>query len=272
MSDAPELDLAAYLDRIGYAGDLLPTLPVLEGLHLAHATHIPFENLDVLLGRPIALDVASLQAKLVEAGRGGYCFEQNSLFAAALAAVGFHVEPLAARVRNGTRVLPRTHMILLVRVGDGAWLADVGFGGEGPLLPLPLVPDREAPQFAWTYRLTEADGLWTLQLRRDAGWDPLYAFTLERQEPVDFEVANHYVSTHPESIFARTLTVQLSGPEGRRVLRNRELRLEHGGRRETLRLPDDEALLKLLSATFAIHFPPGTRFPFQEEGSGPAQP
>lgn len=267
---APEsgLDLGAYLERIGYAGELLPTVPVLRDLHLAHATHIPFENLDVLLGRPVRLDPASLQAKLVAGGRGGYCFEHNHLFAAALAAVGFRVEPLAARVRLGAaRVRPRTHMTLLVRVEGAAWLADVGFGGEGLLHPVPLVPGREASQFAWTYRVTEAAGLWVLQSKRGAEWHDLYAFTLEPQEPVDFEVANHYTSTHPESVFAHTLVVQLPGPAGRRVLRNRELRLERGDRSEVFPLPDDAALLKVLGASFGLHFPPGTRFPFREDGA-----
>src|SRR4051812_7385068 len=109
------LDVDAYLQRIDYAGERRPTLAVLDALHLAHATHIPFENLDVLLGKPPKLDLDSLQAKLVRGGRGGYCFEQNLLFAAALEAVGFRVTPLAARVRFGsTRVNSRTHMTLLV--------------------------------------------------------------------------------------------------------------------------------------------------------------
>src|SRR5690606_38423902 len=115
------------------------------------ATHIPFENLDVLAGRPIRLDLASLQAKLIGARRGGYCFEQNLLFAAVLAACGFAVTPLAARVRYRTnRVLPRTHMLLRVEVGARRFIADVGFGAEGLLLPVPLEEGRAMRHFAWT--------------------------------------------------------------------------------------------------------------------------
>ena len=114
---AGHLDLDAYLKRIGYAGARQPTLAVLEALHLAHATHIPFENLDVLLGRPIRLDLASLQAKLVAGGRGGYCFEQNLLIAAVLGQLGFEVKLIAARVRHrGDKDLPRTHMLVMVHV------------------------------------------------------------------------------------------------------------------------------------------------------------
>ena len=121
------VDLAAYLERIGYAAELRPDHATLAGLHLAHATHIPFENLDVLLGRPIRLDLPSLQAKLVAGGRGGYCFEQNLLFAAVLRQLGFAVTPLAARVRyRTTQLLPRTHMLLLVRADGADWIADVG--------------------------------------------------------------------------------------------------------------------------------------------------
>ena len=129
MTAAPTLartDLNNYLRRIGYAGGLTPTYDVLAALHQAHATHIPFENLDILLGRPIRLDLASLHAKLVVGRRGGYCFEQNLLFAAILQSIGFSVARLAARVRYRThRVLPRTHMLLLVSIDAEDWIADV---------------------------------------------------------------------------------------------------------------------------------------------------
>jgi N-hydroxyarylamine O-acetyltransferase len=144
------LDLDAYLQRIGYAGSHTPSRATLDALHLAHATHIPFENLDILLGRPIRLDLASLQAKLVAGRRGGYCFEQNRLFAAALEALGFAVTPLAARVRFGTTsILPRTHMTLQVEVDGSRVLADVGFGVFGLLLPVSLEQTGESRQFAW---------------------------------------------------------------------------------------------------------------------------
>src|SRR5262249_24611720 len=101
MDTGTALDLDAYLARVGYTGDRAPSLAVLDALHLAHATHVPFENLGILLGRPVLLDLESLQAKLVRGRRGGYCFEQNALLAAALEALGFAVTRLAARVRAG---------------------------------------------------------------------------------------------------------------------------------------------------------------------------
>ena len=256
------LDLDAYLRRIGHRGACESSLATLQALHLAHATHIPFENLDILLGRPIRIDLESLQAKLVTGGRGGYCFEQNTLFATVLRELGFDVTLRAARVRFGaTRILPRTHMVLKVRSEGADWLADVGFGAAGLLLPVRFGDEEEVRQFSWTYRLAEDAGQWLLRSLRDGVWTDLYAFTLEPQLAVDFEVANHYVSTHPQSRFVQTLTAQRVGPEERRTLVNRDLSVERasGTERSTLSDDDDE-LLALLADSFDLHFPAGTRF------------
>ncbi len=261
------LDLGAYLMRVGYSGVRQPTLAVLEALHLAHATHIPFENLDVLLGRPIRLDLASLQAKLVAGGRGGYCFEHNLLLAAVLARLGFDLKLVAAKVRHrGDRDLPRTHMLLLVDVEGENWVADVGFGGEGLLLPVPFATGRETRHHAWTYRIVEEkQGLWLLQSRREATWANLYCFTLEPQTLADCDMANHYTSTHPDSPFVRTLTAQLPTPAARHVLRNRELVTDRGGGNVARRtLKDDDELLDVLAGTFGLRFPAGTRFSYRD--------
>jgi N-hydroxyarylamine O-acetyltransferase len=254
-------DLEAYLCRIAYAGERTPTAAVLGKLHLAHATQIPFENLDIQLGRPIRLDLESLQAKLVRGRRGGYCFEQNTLFAAALEQVGFRVKRLAARVHFGaTRTLPRTHMLLCVEAEGRSWLADVGFGGEGLLKPLPLVAGQPVQQFARTYRLQEEGGLWVLQALHGGTWLDYYAFTLEPQLPVDYEPANWFTSTHPDSTFVRTLTAQRQTPEVRFVLRQREFTVVRGDQTQTRTLADDEELLRVLADPFGLAFPAGTRF------------
>jgi len=260
-------DLPAYLRRVGLTGAPPASSAGLGALHQAHVTHIPFENADVVLGRPVRLDPDSLQRKLVRECRGGYCFEQNLLFAAALEAIGLRVTKLAARVRyRATRLLPRTHMLLKVEADGGPWLADVGFGGGGLILPLPLAAGAESRQHSWTYRLTREAGTWVLQSRSPAGWADLYAFTEEPQEDVDYEVANYYVSTHPQSPFTRTLTAQLVTPEARYTLRNRDLTIERAGGTETRPVSDDE-LLTLLSGTFGLTLPPDTRFPDRPWGS-----
>lgn len=264
MPNSPPLDLPAYLARIAYAGPLTPNYAVLEALHLAHATHIPFENLDVLWRRPIKLDLASLQKKLVQDRRGGYCFEHNLLFAAVLEHLGFSVLRLAARVRYRTQtVLPRTHTLLLVEADGAPWLVDVGFGGEGLLLPVPL-SGEVSHQYAWRYRVIQASGTtgqWVLQSLRDGDWLDLYAFTLEPQELADYEMANHYTSTHPSSRFVQTLTAQLPGTETRYVLRGRELTVDRGDSIASHTLADDAEVLAVLADTFGLRLPPGTRIP-----------
>jgi len=239
----------------------MPTTAVLEKLHLAHASHIPFENLDILLGKPILLDLHSLQAKLVQAQRGGYCFEQNTLFAGVLQEIGFEVARLSARVRLGaTHLLPRTHMLLRVDADGFSWLADVGFGGEGLLLPLSLVEGTENRQYDSRYRLVRERDLWVLQSFHVGSWQDMYAFTLEPQFDVDFDLANYWTSTHPSSIFVKTLTVQLPTPETRHVLRGHKLSLIRGETVSVQEIGDDEVLLKVLREVFGLSFPQGTRF------------
>jgi N-hydroxyarylamine O-acetyltransferase len=255
------VEIDAYFRRIEYDGPREPTPEVFERLHLAHVGHIPFENLDILLGRPILLDLESLSKKLVANQRGGYCFEQNTLYAAVLEELGFQVQRLAARVRMGaTSVLPRTHMLLCVEIGVESWLADVGFGASGLLRPIRLVSGAVSRQFAWTYRLVEESGLWILQGLQNDAWQDMYAFTQEPQFPVDYEMANHYTSTHPTSRFVQTLTAQLSTPEARYTLRGREIIVEKGTEVRQQTIEDDEALLEVLALPFGLRFPAGTRF------------
>jgi N-hydroxyarylamine O-acetyltransferase len=257
MDDAAALDLGAYLDRIGHAGDCAPDCATLEAIHEAHATSIPFENLDVLLGRPIRLDLGSLQAKLVHGRRGGYCFEQNALLAAALREIGFRATPLAARVRyRATRVLPRLHMLLRVDLADESLLADVGFGGSGPLRPIPLIHGRVEDQYGWRYRLArDEDAPWVLQSWREGGWVDLYAFTMEPQVPADYEMASYYTSTHPDSVFRRGPIVQRATPETRHLIRGDEYIVDRG--KEVTRAPiaDAAALRRLLVEVFELSVP-----------------
>jgi N-hydroxyarylamine O-acetyltransferase len=258
MTTSSKLDLDAYFRRIEYAGGHEPTLRALMDLHLAHATQIPFENLDVMLRRPIRLDLPSIESKLVHNRRGGYCYEQNLLFAAVLERLGFSVTLLAARVRFGAqRILPRTHVALAVDVDGDRWLADLGFGSCGLLVPIPLIVG-EYQQFAWTYRLDREDELWVLRSPVGGVWQDLYVFTLEPQLAVDFEPTNHYVSTHPDSRFVQTLTVQRVAPDSRRVLRNTVLTTTTPAGDTCRTLRDSAELLTVLAQEFGLTFPPDT--------------
>ncbi len=257
MTAAESLDLDAYLRRIGHGGALDPTRATLDALHVAHLGAIPFENVDVYLGRPVRLDLDALEDKLVRSRRGGYCFEHNTLFAAVLRAIGFGVETLEARVRppGATAILPRTHMVLRVTADGRRWLTDVGFGGDGPLLPVPF-GGASARQPDGTYRIERGkDGVHVLQLARGSGWQDLYAFTTAPALPVDFEVANHYTSTHPRSRFVLTLTAQRSGVEQRLMLRDRTYTIRRGSKRVERAVAAGE-IPALLTGVFGLDLSP----------------
>jgi N-hydroxyarylamine O-acetyltransferase len=256
-----DLDLEAYLARIGYTGQLDPTVETLRALHRAHVGAIPFENLDIHLGRPILLDLDSLQRKMVRDRRGGYCFEQNTLFAAVLRAIGFELTTLAARVRFGSRTTgSRTHMVATVSAEGGSWLSDVGFGGDGLLEPVAFGDDRPVTQGAWTFRLDAEDELFVLRTIRSDRWTDLYAFDLQPQLPVDYEVANHFTSTWPGSPFVSQITAQLTCPAERLVLRGSTFTVERATGEEREDVGDPERLLEVLAVRFGLVFPAGTRF------------
>ncbi|UFQ18474.1 MULTISPECIES: arylamine N-acetyltransferase family protein [Streptomyces] len=215
-----ELDIEAYLARLGHTGGAKPDLDSLRALHRAHVAAIPFENLEMMLGRPVPLDLSALQDKMVRGRRGGYCYEQNLLFAAALERIGFSVTGLGARVRAGastTRAV--THMLLKVEVDGEEWHCDVGFGADGLLEPIPLRDGAEMHQGEWRFQLHREDtGVLVLRTWRSGGWFDLYAYTLEPRLPVDYVVMNHYTATHPKSSFIRRPVVQRAAPEVRRRL------------------------------------------------------
>lgn len=228
------IDLDAYCARIGYDGPREPTLAVLRDIHLRHPAAIPFENIDPLLGRPVPLELAALEAKLVGGRRGGYCFEQNTLFKAVLEALGFQVIVLAARVRwmapPDAPPNPRAHMVLQVALDDGPWIADVGFGGLLSAAPLRLKADIEQPTPAGPLRLRSDGMFFVLQAMVGEAWQDVYFFTLEPQVPIDIQVANWFTSTHPNSRFRNNLMMQRLLPSGRISLLNRRLVRRSDGR------------------------------------------
>lgn len=202
-------DLDAYLARIHFIGTPVANLNTLEQLHLLHTCAIPFENLDVLLERRIHLDDDSVFEKLVTAGRGGYCFEQNGLLRRALLEVGYEVEDLAGRVlmAKPKEMPPRTHRILRVTIGQQKWLVDAGFGGKTLTAPLLFELDCEQRTPHGVYRLTRLEEDYALSIREDEGWLTLYRFNLSHQHFSDYQMENHYVATWPESHFRHHLLI-----------------------------------------------------------------
>ncbi|QLE74317.1 arylamine N-acetyltransferase [Streptomyces rectiverticillatus] len=215
-----DLDLGTYLARIGVGETVRPDLATLRAVHRGHVAAFPFENLEILLGRPILLDIKALQDKMVAQRRGGYCYEQNLLFAAVLERIGFSFTGIGARIRMGSdKLRPVTHMALKVEADGEQWLCDVGFGGEGLLEPLPFRDGVQAQQGGWTFGIErESQDVRVLRSLHPDGWFDLYAFGPEERFPVDYTVMNHYISTHPHSPFVSRVVVQQTEPGIRRSL------------------------------------------------------
>jgi N-hydroxyarylamine O-acetyltransferase len=251
--------LDAYCERIGYTGPRTATLDTLEAVHALHPAAIPFENLNPLLGWPVALDVDSLQAKLVAGGRGGWCFEQNILFRYALEALGFSATSLAARVVwNAPPEAPigaRSHMALLVELRGLPYIADVGFGGNVLTAPLRLEPHIAQSTPHEPHRLLPIDHGFALEACLSGEWKPFYRFTLEPQFPSDYEVSNWYLCNHPNSFFRRSLLGARALPEERYALWNNALAIHRKNGTEKRHLSGGAALRSCLENEFGIQLP-----------------
>jgi len=221
------IDLDAYCKRVGYDGLRTNTLATLRALHLLHPQAIPFENLDPLLKRPVNLDLGSLQAKLVQGGRGGYCFEHNLLFGNVLRALGFKVQDGTARVRWSVPMgvhTPRVHAVLFVEEEGERYLADVGFGGNVLTAPLKLNSRAEQQTPHEPFRLTEdGEGRLLEEAKINGVWTPLYAFDFSETHPSDYEMGNWFTSAHPGSIFVNGLVGARCEPGKRYALRDNQL-------------------------------------------------
>lgn len=262
----PALDLDAYFARIGYTGTREPSLATLRALHLHHVLAVPFENLDVLLGRTISLELGDLARKIVHERRGGYCYEQNTLFAAVLRALGFHVATLVARVRwqvPAEQPTARTHMILRVEADGRPWLADVGFGSAGLTGPIALDAGEIEQTTPHEARRLAVRGEYTVhQVRIGGEWHDAFQFTSDAVPSIDYEVANWFSNKHPRSHFQQNLIVTRARADGSRVLLfNRELtERRRDGSAVKRPVHDADELLALLAAHFDLHFSAGTRF------------
>ena len=251
------MNLSAYLDRINYRGDRLPTSETLRQLHLAHVLAVPFENLDNFLGRAVSLEPADLFAKIVVARRGGYCFELNGLFSLLLEALGFPVTRMIARVRYGSKPpYARSHQVLLVSMQGESWLVDVGFGGNGLLEPFPLVAGQVARQLGEQFRLVSAeqDG-YLLQCLVHDEWESLYSFSPEPCQPVDYRYANYFHSHSPDSLFMQRRICTLPTLEGRKTLVDQSLSMRRNGKNEKSVADSDAAYARMLQEHFGIVLP-----------------
>lgn len=216
------VDLTAYCRRIGYDGPLTPTLETLRALQALHPAAIPFEAIDVLLNRGVDIAPQAVDAKLIGRRRGGYCYEHNGLFKRVLQAIGFQVEGLLARVNWNTPadapLRPPTHMALRVTIEGKPWSVDVGFGSCVPTAPLRLDSAEPQPTTHETFRLVYEDGELQLEALLAGNWSPAYRLLPAPQRDTDYELANWYTATHPQSRFRHHLIVARTTPEARHAL------------------------------------------------------
>ena len=264
MKPQMPIDLDAYLCRIGYAGPRAATLAVLRALHELHPRAIAFESLDPWLGRPVALDLAKLQTKLVAGGRGGYCYEHNTLLWAALEALGFSVQGLSARVTYsvppGGGRHPRNHMAMKVETSDGPHIADVGFGGLTLTGPLKLEADVIQQTPHERVRLSRDRNDWVLEAETGDIWRAMYQFSLEEHIAPDYEVANYYMSTHPRSPFVVRLVAARAMPGKRLALANNALSVHHtGGPTQKRVIESVDELRRVLTDDFGVALPDDPR-------------
>jgi N-hydroxyarylamine O-acetyltransferase len=261
MFDSPGFDLDAYLTRIGFTGPAEPTMTALSRLVLAHGTSIPFESLDPFARRPVALDIDSLQQKLVRDARGGWCYEHNTLFGHALRAFGFQPVGLAARVLWSVppgMVRPRTHMLIRLDVAGRPHVVDVGFGGLTLTGVLRLEPDvvQETPHEP--FRLVRRGEDFVMEaLIRDA-WVTLYSFDLQPQLLPDYEMPNWVLQHQPMSHFLINLMAARPDLDRRYALFNAEFTVHHRGgvtERRLLTSPGD--LREVLATAFRMRVPDG---------------
>jgi N-hydroxyarylamine O-acetyltransferase len=259
--DPGGLDLDAYLERVRLSGTAGASLATLEALALAHPIAIPFENIDAFLRRPLRLDIASLQRKLVLDKRGGWCFEQNLLFGTALRALGFRPIGLAARVLWNVpegSVRPRSHMLLLLEINGRQYIADVGFGGLTLTAPLRLEANVAQATPHEVFRLRDGDGDFILEAMLGDAWRPLYQFDLQPQHLADYEVSNWYLCHYPESHFLAGIMAARADRASRHALANlRYTRRTLDGGIATRVLQGADALRDELRVSFGIELPDG---------------
>jgi N-hydroxyarylamine O-acetyltransferase len=246
-------DVQSYLARVGYKGPTSPTLETLRAIHYAHLLAVPFENLDIALGRKIALDEDSFIRKIAGRRRGGFCYELNGAFAALLHALGFRVTRLSARVArsDGGESPEFDHLALRVDL-DETWLADVGFG-ESFLEPLRIKPGVEQMDRAGTFRTVERDQRLRVEKKQaDGSWKGQYSFTFQSRRLEEFAGMCEYHQRSPQSQFTQNTICSRATTQGRITLAGMKLIVTSNGEREERLLKSEQEWRDTLRERFDI--------------------
>ncbi len=215
-----------YFQRIGLANAPGNDLLALNRIMRAQLQSVPFENLDVQAGKIVSLVPEDIVEKIIHRKRGGYCYEVNGLFSMALTALGFEYDIIGARPMFYPQRRPKTHVVLLVKMGDERWLCDTGFGSFGLRAPIGLHQLGEVIQQdneTFSLDLNERNE-YVLKALIKGEWVNQFGFDLQPMEWIDFSLANYYNSTHPDAVFVKQYLVMLQSPEGRVLLSGDQLK------------------------------------------------
>jgi N-hydroxyarylamine O-acetyltransferase len=222
--------LADYLQRIDFTGAAALNPDTLCQLMRCQLRAIPFENLDVQAGKIVSIVPEDIVNKIVYGQRGGYCYEVNSLFAMALAALGFEYDLIGARPMFYPQRRPRSHMVLMVKLGEERWLCDTGFGSFGLRAPVGLHQVGQViQQDNETFMLDKNErGEFVLKALVKGEWANQFGFDLQPMEMIDFMPVNYYNSTHPDAVFVQRYLVMQQRPDGRTLLSGNQLKQLRG--------------------------------------------
>jgi len=216
------LNYANYLKRIRFSGEARADFATLSELQYKHFLSVPYENLDILNHVPLSLEINDLYEKIVERGRGGYCFELNALFNWLLCEIGFKTNSYFARFllnELDVSLVMRRHRIMRVEIDGVSYITDVGVGAITPERPLKLIENEPTEIRGVTYKFDKDPFLgWVLNFKingENSEWRWLYSFTEEEQMEIDFVQPNFYCQYHPESIFNKQNMVAIRTENGK---------------------------------------------------------
>ncbi|SON49825.1 arylamine N-acetyltransferase family protein [Vibrio tapetis] len=250
----PTFNSEEYLRRINLKGDVTPSLNWLRVIHRAQHRTIPFENLDIALGRGIDLSLEAIFNKTVRSKRGGYCFEVNKLLLSALTYYGFECRELLARVHVTGKATGRSHFISLVTINDQQWIVDAGFGSNTPSEPVPFILNNElTTSSSQTLRLVEDETFgFMLQMKTDDDWSNLYSFDLTHVCEGDITYGNFFTSSSPSSVFFFARVAVIPIENGMVTLFNHTLKQTVNGEETIIELGTGQNYLHALKTYFNI--------------------
>lgn len=251
------MDVSAFFKRIGLDEytEVEYTYEFLKKIQYSAVTSIPYENIDIIAGRPLSLKPEDIYKKIVTNQRGGYCFELNALISHIYKELGFKVNDYLARYLRGETEIPmRRHRIMTVTLDDGEYLCDIGVGQKAPRYPLKVEEGLIQNQFGEMYKMEKTSDLgWVVYDWHKENWRPFFSFTCEKQYEVDFTQASYYFEAHPESKFNKVYIVAIKTPDGRKTLNDREFKVFSGDKpihiEENI---SDKRLIEILSEDFKL--------------------